>query len=120
MSCLLCEKHDYILENDYGYAIYDDYPVSLGHMLIIPKKHIVDFFGADEQTRLHLFKLLDEAKQLLDEKYHPDGYNIGMNCQMAAGQSIMHLHIHLIPRYIGDTPSPKGGIRGVIPGKMSY
>ena len=52
--------------------------------------------------------------------YKRQGYNIGMNCQMAAGQSIMHLHIHLIPRYIGDTPSPKGGIRGVIPGKMSY
>lgn len=106
MSCLFCQEHEY--------------PVSLGHTLIIPKKHIVDFFGADEQTRFHLFKLLDEAKPLLDEKYHPDGYNIGMNCQMVAGQSIMHLHIHLIPRYIGDTPSPKGGIRGVIPEKISF
>lgn len=117
MSCLLCEKHDYILENDYGYAIYDDYPVSLGHMLIIPKKHIVDFFGADEQTRLHLFKLLDEAKQLLDEKYHPDGYNIGMNCQMAAGQSIMHLHIHLIPRYMEIHLHLKVVLEGLSQGK---
>lgn len=120
MSCLFCEKKDYVLENDAGYVIYDDNPVSPGHMLIIPKKHVQDFFDADALLRKKLFELVDEAKQILDQQYHPDGYNIGMNCGKDAGQSIMHLHIHLIPRYKGDTKNPKGGIRGVIPEKMSY
>lgn len=115
-DCLFCNKKDYVLENDYAYAIFDEFPVSLGHMLIIPKEHIQDFLIANQDIRMHLFSLLDEAKKLLDEKYQPSGYNIGMNCGEDAGQSI----IHLIPRYKGDTPHPKGGIRGVIPDKMSY
>lgn len=120
MECLFCEKKDYVLENDMGYAIFDEYPVSLGHMLIIPKQHVTDFFEANCLLREHLFELIDQAKLLLDEKYHPDGYNIGMNCGQVAGQSIMHLHIHLIPRYVSDCENPKGGVRGVIPDKMHY
>ena len=104
MSCLFCERKEFVLENDAGYAIYDENPVSLGHMLIIPKKHVTHFFEADENLRIKLFELVD----------------IGMNCGEMAGQSIMHLHIHLIPRYQGDTTDPKGGIRGVIPEKMHY
>ncbi|UTY38418.1 HIT family protein [Allocoprobacillus halotolerans] len=119
-ECLFCQKKDYILENDYAYAIFDEFPVSQGHMLIIPKKHVSHFFEADQELRTYLFALIDQAKQLLDEKYHPTGYNIGMNCGQDAGQSIMHLHIHLIPRYHGDTAHPKGGVRGVIPEKMNY
>lgn len=120
MECLFCEKKEYILENEVGYAIFDDNPVSQGHMLIIPKKHIEHFFVADEQTRILLLSLLAEAKAYLDNMYHPNGYNIGMNCGEVAGQSIMHLHIHLIPRYLHDCDDPKGGVRGVIPEKMHY
>ncbi len=101
MSCLFCERKEFVLENEAGYAIYDENPVSLGHMLIIPKKHVTHFFEADENLRIKLFELVDIAKRMLDNQYHPDGYNIGMNCGEMAGQSIMHLHIHLIPRYQG-------------------
>lgn len=120
MECLFCKKKEYIIENEVGYAIFDENPVSLGHMLIIPKMHVDNFFEADENTRAQLCVLLNQAKQLLDKKYHPDGYNIGMNCGEVAGQSIMHLHIHLIPRYLHDCENPKGGVRGVIPDKMHY
>lgn len=120
MSCLFCEKKDYILENEMGYAVFDENPVNQGHMLIIPKKHVKDFFESDSVMRHELFALLDQAKSLLDKQYHPDGYNIGMNCGEMAGQSIMHLHIHLIPRYEGDIENPKGGVRGVLPTKRNY
>ena len=120
MSCLCCERKEFVLENDAGYAIYDENPVSLGHMLIIPKKHVTHFFEADENLRIKLFELVDIAKRMLDNQYHPDGYNIGMNCGEMAGHSIMHLHLYLISRYLGDTTDPKGGIRGVIPEKMHY
>lgn len=89
-------------------------------MLIIPKCHVNHFFEADHFLRQQLFLLVEEAKHFLDEKYNPDGYNIGMNCGEVAGQSIMHLHIHLIPRYINDCENPKGGVRGVIPQNMHY
>ncbi|MEG0549340.1 MAG: HIT family protein [Coprobacillus sp.] len=120
MNCLFCERKSYVIDNEYGYVIYDENPVSLGHMLIIPKRHVQDFFEADEKLKIELIKLLDQAKEILNNKYYPEGYNIGMNCGEVAGQSIMHLHIHLIPRYKGDTENPKGGIRGVIPEKMNY
>ena len=120
MACIFCQRQDYVLENEVAYVIFDENPVSLGHMLIIPKQHVTDFFEADESLRIQLMSLLNQAKLLCDEKYQPDGYNIGMNCGEVAGQSIMHLHIHLIPRYSGDCDSPKGGVRGVIPDKMSY
>lgn len=120
MNCLFCERKNYVLDNEYGYVIYDENPVSPGHMLIIPKRHVQDFFEADEKLKIELIKLLDQAKEILNNKYRPEGYNVGMNCGEVAGQSIMHLHIHLIPRYKGDTENPKGGIRGVIPEKMNY
>ncbi|HJJ71894.1 MAG TPA: HIT family protein, partial [Methanocorpusculum sp.] len=67
-----------------------------------------------------IFLLISEAKQMLDEKFSPDGYNIGINCGEAAGQTIFHVHVHLIPRYTGDVENPRGGVRGVIPEKRSY
>lgn len=124
MKCLFCQilqnKTDIIYENEYFYVIYDHFPVSKGHTLIIPKRHIEDYFSLtfDEASILHQTILL--MKELLDQEFQPDGYNIGINNGEAAGQSIFHLHIHLIPRYIGDVVQPKGGVRGVIPGKQSY
>lgn len=119
-KCVFCERKDMILENRQAWAKYDRYPVSPGHMLIISKRHIADFFQTTDEERRALHDLLVQARQLLEEKYHPDGYNIGVNCGKSAGQTIMHLHIHLIPRYRGDIDNPRGGVRGVIPEKRIY
>lgn len=122
LDCIFCniDKVSIIIENEVAFAIYDGFPVSKGHVLIIPKKHIKDYFEADAQVKGELWKLVDECKKIVDKKYNPDGYNIGINCGEDAGQTVMHLHIHLIPRYNGDIENPKGGIRGVIPDKRIY
>lgn len=119
-ECVFCQMKDYILENELAYAIYDKYPVGKGHMLFIPKRHVKDFFDITKEEREAIFELIDEGKKLLDEKYSPDSYNVGINCGEHAGQTIMHVHVHLIPRYIGDIKNPTGGVRGVIPEKMKY
>lgn len=119
-ECIFCQMKDYILENELAYAIYDKYPVGKGHMLFIPKRHVKDFFDITKEEREAIFELIDEGKKLLDEKYSPDSYNVGINCGEHAGQTIMHVHVHLIPRYIGDMKDPTGGVRGVIPYKMKY
>ena len=119
-ECIFCKMKDYILENELAYAIYDKYPVGKGHMLFIPKRHVKDFFDITKEEREAIFELIDEGKKLLDEKYSPDSYNVGINCGEHAGQTIMHVHVHLIPRYIGDMKDPTGGVRGVIPEKMKY
>ena len=119
-ECIFCKMKDYILENELAYAIYDKYPVGKGHMLFIPKRHVKNFFDITKEEREAIFELIDEGKKLLDEKYSPDSYNVGINCGEHAGQTIMHVHVHLIPRYIGDMKDPTGGVRGVIPEKMKY
>ncbi len=119
-KCLFCNCEDIILENRLAWAKYDKYPVSPGHMLIISKRHVPDFFAATLEERQALNELLEAAKKLLDQEYRPDAYNIGVNCGETAGQTIMHLHIHMIPRYLGDIDNPRGGVRGVIPDKRLY
>ena len=119
-ECVFCQMKDYILENELAYAIYDKYPVGKGHMLFIPKRHVKDFFDITKEEREAIFELIDEGKKLLDKKYSPDSYNVGINCGEYAGQTVMHVHVHLIPRYIGDMKDPTGGVRGVIPEKMKY
>ncbi|RDY24300.1 HIT family protein [Romboutsia maritimum] len=120
MSCIFCDMKDYVLENELAFAIFDKFPVNKGHMLFIPKKHVKDFFDITKEEREAMFNLIDEGKKLLDEKYLPDGYNVGVNCGEVSGQTVMHVHVHLIPRYTGDLKNPKGGVRGVIPKKMKY
>lgn len=120
MNCIFCEMKEYILENNLSYAIFDKFPVGLGHMLFIPKRHVSNFFELTEEERNSIFKLIEEGKKLIEKKYLPDGYNIGINIGEDAGQSVMHVHVHLIPRYRGDMENPKGGVRGVIPEKMKY
>jgi len=109
-----------ILENRLAWAKFDRFPVNPGHLLIITRRHITDFFHSTEEERAAINSLLEEAKLLLDDRFNPDGYNIGINCGSAAGQTIMHLHVHLIPRYKGDMDDPRGGVRGVIPEKQKY
>ena len=124
MGCLFCEwknnKENVIFENELAFATYDGYAVSKGHMLFMTKRHVDNFFNTTQNETNAIFDLIDKAKKMLDEKYGPDGYNIGMNCGIAAGQSVMHIHVHLIPRYNGDVENPRGGVRGVIPQKQNY
>ena len=109
-----------IMENDLSLAFYDGFPVSEGHVLIIPKRHVANYFELTQEEIVAMNDLMFKIKSLLDNKLHPDGYNIGINVNEAAGQSIFHVHMHLIPRYKGDVPNPKGGVRGVIPNKQKY
>ena len=122
-ECFFCKSinnHDFELENEFAIARFDDFPVSKGHLEVIPKRHVKDWWEATTEERLAIINLLDEAKKIIDEKYKPVAYNIGMNLGEQAGQSVMHLHVHLIPRYDGDVPNPRGGVRGVIPQKQNY
>lgn len=98
----------------------DGYPVSEGHSLVISHRHVGSYFDLTETERTDLQLLLTQAKQHLDGLLQPDGYNIGINDGVAAGQTVPHLHIHLIPRYQGDLPDPRGGVRWVIPDKAMY
>jgi diadenosine tetraphosphate (Ap4A) HIT family hydrolase len=106
--------------NDLAYVIRDSNPVNPGHLLIIPKRHVADFFLTTEAEKAAMLLLLDMAKRHLNDKHAPAGYNIGINVGEAAGQTISHVHLHLIPRYHGDTENPRGGVRGVIPSRQSY
>ena len=106
--------------NDAGVVIRDAYPISHGHTLIIPKRHIMSFFDVTEDERQHIMLLLQRAKAALDQEFHPAAYNIGINDGAAAGQTVPHLHIHLIPRYAGDRSDPRGGVRWIIPEKADY
>lgn len=119
MKCFFCEpeaRTTQTLANESWVARPDGFPVSPGHTILILKRHQSSLFDitSEESTALHA--LLVETRAVLDERYHPDGYNIGVNDGIAAGQSIAHLHVHLIPRYIGDVPNPRGGVRNVLPG----
>ena len=107
-------------ENATVMAIRDGYPVSPGHTLLIPKRHTGSFFELSKQERADLLALLDRAKRVLDAELQPQGYNIGINDGAVAGQTVPHLHVHLIPRFEGDLPDPRGGVRWVIPAKAKY
>lgn len=107
-------------ENRLAFVIRDGFPISKGHTLIIPKRHVTSFFNVTEDERQELFALIDEVKEHLENEYSPDAYNIGINDGSAAGQTVKHLHVHLIPRYKGDVVDPRGGVRWVIPDKADY
>lgn len=109
-----------IAANEAGWVIRDGFPVSLGHTLIIPRRHIGSFFELLDAERQQLLFLLDLARAGVEAAFSPQGYNIGINDGPAAGQTVPHLHIHLIPRYAGDVSDPRGGVRWVIPDKAKY
>lgn len=121
--CVFCDlqgKRPTLYEDDLVFAIEDAFPVSLGHALVIPKRHAETYFDATEAERKALGDAVVKVRAILDARHHPDGYNVGTNCGAAAGQSVMHLHVHVIPRYAGDELFPRGGVRGVIASKKSY
>ena len=102
---------NYLIENELAFAVYDYYPVNKGHVLVIPKRHYASFFDATPDEIKAFNELINKVKDLLDGELNPDGYNIGINIGEAAGQTVFHLHIHIIPRYFGDVENPRGGIR---------
>ena len=106
--------------NELAVVIEDAFPVSPGHTLVVSRRHVESFFDLTADEVAAVMELLSRAKARLDERDHPDGYNVGVNVGSAAGQTVMHVHVHLIPRYTGDVPEPRGGIRNVIPGQGDY
>lgn len=125
-NCIFCNDkginlRDYEIPNlKNWYLKWDEYPVNPGHILIIPKRHFQSIFEINLIEFLELWKAVFYAKRLINTIHKPDGYNLGINDGEVAGQSIMHLHIHLIPRYKNDVEKPRGGVRGVIPSKQNY
>jgi len=121
-ACPFCNTDNsrVILANTHAIAIPDGFPIAPGHTLIIPKRHIDSFFDATREEQTALLDLLTEMRHRLLTELSPAGFNIGINDGAAAGQTVMHLHIHLIPRYAGDTPDPRGGVRWIFPDKAAY
>lgn len=126
IDCPFCQiaatqGHERIIaENASAFVIRDGFPVSLGHTLVIPKRHVGSLFETTEQELAELMVLLRQAQEALVAEFAPDAFNIGINDGAAAGQTVPHLHIHLIPRYHGDLSDPRGGVRWVIPDKADY
>jgi len=110
----------FVLESEHAVVIRDAFPVSPGHTLVIPRRHVASFFEINDAERADLMSLLTAARDGLEREFHPAGYNVGINDGAAAGQTVPHLHIHLIPRYAGDRDDPRGGVRWVLPDTAAY
>ena len=119
-NCPFCGDPSKVIENELAFAHYDSYPVNPGHCLIIPRRHVAEYFQATVEEKTAIWALVDEMKTIIDRDYKPDGYNVGVNVGKAGGQSVPHVHVHMIPRYKGDMEDPRGGVRGVIPHKQKY
>ena len=125
-NCLFCDiqtgdRNRVIAENSLAYAIRDGFEVTAGHTLLIPKRHVADYFGLAPAEVNAINQLMEEQRSLLMEADSTiSGFNIGMNCGEVAGQTIFHCHVHLIPRRKGDVENPRGGVRHIIPGKGHY
>ena len=118
--CKLNSKVELVCETATAVAFFDGYPVSEGHTLIIPKRHVANYFDLTDKEQQDLWHMVNHCKTNLEKRFHPDGFNVGINVNQASGQSVFHVHIHLIPRYKGDVENPKGGVRGVIKEKQRY
>lgn len=121
-GCPFCDLHarEILVENELAVAFPDGFPVNPGHTLIVPRRHVATWFDATREEQLAILDLADRVKAGLDSERRPDGYNLGLNCGEAAGQTVAHLHLHVIPRFRGDHPSPKGGVRWIFPDKAKY
>jgi diadenosine tetraphosphate (Ap4A) HIT family hydrolase len=122
LECPFChlEPGRSLEQNELATAISDAFPVSPGHMLVIPRRHVVDFFELSPAEITAIFELLFRVRSRLSAEQRPSGFNVGINVGEAAGQTVMHAHVHLIPRFLADVPEPRGGVRNVIPGKGTY
>jgi diadenosine tetraphosphate (Ap4A) HIT family hydrolase len=118
--CSLDASRALIAFNETAFAIYDIFPVNPGHALIIPKRHTANYFDLTPEEQSACFELLNQVKEKVTDTFEPQGFNVGINVGATAGQTVPHVHIHLIPRYTGDVMEPRGGVRGVIPHKQTY
>lgn len=118
-DCPFCKEQNSIIENSFAKAFYDNYPISPGHLLIVPKRHVSSWFDLTTNEKLAILEITQKLYEL-EKETKIDGYNIGINIGEVAGQSVMHCHVHLIPRYKGDVEDPYGGVRNIIPGKGRY
>ena len=122
-ACPFCNpdsERELIVESASAYAIYDKFPVNNGHALIITKRHCADYFELTFKEQSACVFMLNKVREIISKRYSPEGFNVGINIGEKAGQTVNHVHIHLIPRYDGDVEEPRGGVRGVIPGKQKY
>jgi len=121
-SCIFCNRpeNEILAENELALAFFDKFPVNQGHVLVVPKRHVETLFNADWQEVMAIGKLIFEVKDILQIRFNPDGFNIGVNVGKAAGQTIFHLHYHIIPRFAGDVEDPRGGIRNIKQSLVPY
>ncbi|MCH7728849.1 MAG: HIT family protein [Planctomycetes bacterium] len=121
-NCPFCDlpPESIICKGRHFKAVWDNYPVSTGHALLIPNRHVPNWFDASPEEQADVFGGISSVREIIDELHSPDGYNIGINIGEAAGQTVFHLHVHLIPRYVGDMVDPTGGVRHVIPERGNY
>lgn len=122
-TCPFCETiagRRIIATSELAFAIFDKYPVNAGHALIIPKRHCAKYFDLTTEEQAACWQLLNEVQALVANEFHPDGFNVGINIGETAGQTVPHVHVHLIPRYNKDVAEPRGGVRGVIPDRQQY
>ena len=117
--CELCVPESVLAESELAYVRLERNSLSRGHVVVVPRRHVADLFEMTSPEQMAVVELLNSARALIQAQYSPDGYNIGVNIGRAAGQSRMHVHVHLIPRYAGDVPNPAGGIRCVLAGKRA-
>jgi diadenosine tetraphosphate (Ap4A) HIT family hydrolase len=120
--CPFCppKDHEILATHALAVAVSDSFPLTRGHALVVPRRHVASFFELTAEERHAMLGLLDRAKAVIDSKHAPDAYNIGINDGAAAGQTVMHVHMHLIPRYKGDVDDPRGGVRWIFPRKADY
>jgi diadenosine tetraphosphate (Ap4A) HIT family hydrolase len=120
-ECIFCQRDRSILaESKLSWAFFDNFPVTKGHSLVIPKRHVATIWEMTTDEYMDAFSLVRRVKDQLQKQFEPQGFNIGVNCEEAAGQTIFHAHIHIIPRYTGDAANARGGVRNIIPGKGNY
>lgn len=121
MECVFCHLDRSLLaKSDLSRVFLDGFPVSHGHALVVPNRHVASIWDLTEAEYTDAFNLVRHAKDLLQKRFDPQGFNIGVNCGEAAGQTVFHAHIHIIPRYAGDVPTPRGGVRNIIPSMGNY
>ncbi|MGH7393587.1 MAG: HIT family protein [Candidatus Rokuibacteriota bacterium] len=123
VTCVFCDRlasGELVAENDLAVAFADAFPLSLGHCLVVPRRHEADFLALTSQEQAAVWALVAPVRRSIEGDRVPDGYNIGINVGEAAGQTVVHAHLHVIPRYRGDVADPRGGIRWIIPARARY